>query len=66
MTEEQKQQLELIKAQKGLTDKQAQEYLQGANMSQEELEALRQQVKQTMENPFNTWNTFNPSTVFGK
>lgn len=66
MTEEQRQQLELIKAQKGLTDKQAQDYLQGQNMTAEELEALRQQVRQTVENPFNTWNTFNSSNVFGK
>lgn len=66
MTEEQRQQLELIKAQKGLTDKQAQEYLQGANMSQEELTDLQQKARQAVENPFNAWNTFNSSNVFGK
>jgi hypothetical protein len=66
MTEEQRQQLELIKAQKGLTDKQAQEYLQGQNMSPEELEALRQQVRQTVEDPFKAWGTINPSQIFGK
>jgi hypothetical protein len=66
MTEEQRQQLELIKAQKGLTDKQAQEYLQGQNMSQEELAELQQKARQAVENSYGTWNNFNPSNVFGK
>jgi hypothetical protein len=66
MTEEQRQQLELIKAQKGLTDKQAQEYLQGQNMSQEELADLQQKTRQAVENPYGTWGTINTSQIFGK
>ena len=61
-----RQQVEALKLQKGLTTNEALEYIKGQNISPEELERLRANLRQQMENPFGTWNTFNPSKVFGQ
>ncbi len=55
-----------IKQEKGLTDKQAQEFLKQENMTAEEIEVMRKKLQQEMETPFQTWNNFDPSKVFGK
>ena len=65
MTEEQRQ-IEQIKLQKGLTDKQAQEFLQGQNMTPEQIAELQQKARQTVEDPFKAWGTINSSQIFGK
>ncbi len=60
------EQIEALKLQKGLTTNEALEYIKGQNISQEELERLRNNLRQQMENPFGTWNSFNPGKTFGQ
>ena len=55
-----------IKQEKGLTDKQAQEFLKQENITAEEIEQMRKKLQKEMENPFQAWNEFNPSKIFGK
>lgn len=62
--QQEQQELERIKSSKGLTDKQALDYLQGQNMSPEELEKLRLHLKHQMENPYIAWGTFDSSKIF--
>ena len=66
MTEEQRREFERIKSQEGLTDKETLDYLKGQNVSAEELERLKTQLRHQMENPNSAWGSFNSSKVFGK
>lgn len=66
MTEEQRQELERIKNNMGLTDKQALDYLKGQNISPEELERLKTQLQHQMENPNIAWGSFDSSKIFGQ
>lgn len=66
MTEQERREVERIKIQKGLTDKQAQDYLQGQNMTPEELERLKTQLRHQMENPNTVWGSFDANKIFGQ
>lgn len=66
MTEEQRQELERIKNTLKLTDKQALDYIKGQNVSPEELERLRTQLRHQMENPNIAWGSFDSSKIFGQ
>lgn len=57
------EQIESLKLQ-GLTTNQALEYIKSQNISPEELEKLRNSLRQQMENPFGTWESFNPNSLF--
>ena len=62
MTEEQRKELELIKNEKGLTDKQAQEFLK--DVSEEEVRKASEKAKQIIKQGFNSWERFDPADLF--
>lgn len=66
MTEEQRRELERIKNTMGLTDKEAQDYLKGQNVSPEELEYLKTQLRYQMENPNTVWRSLDANKIFKK
>lgn len=66
MTEEQRRELERIKIQKSLTDKEALDYLKGLNISPEELDRLKTQLRYQMENPNTVWGSFDANKIFGQ
>ena len=61
-----KKKIEQVKTEKRVTEKQAQDWIKSENLTTEELKAMQERLRKTVENSTQVWNSFDPSKLFGQ